>query len=83
MAFSLIKERGSKHAVSTTPNAVEAEDTDAPAVKVEGRDNDRPASDTPGTLANARQNRPGESLTRVANDPTSSNPPVPAANDAA
>lgn len=84
LAFSLIKERGSKHPASNSANnAVEAEDSDPSPTKVEGRDSDRPANDTPGTLANSRQPRSGESLTRVANDPTNPNPPVTAANDAA
>ncbi len=83
MAFSLIKERGSKHATSPTGSAVEAEDSDAPAIKVEGRDSDRSANEAPGTLADARPTHSGEPLTRVANDLTSSHSPAPAANDAA
>ena len=83
MAFSLIKERGTKHAANPTSNAVEAEDSDAPPIKAEGHEPDHPASDTPGTLATAHQPRSGEPLTRVANDPSVSNPPVAMANDAA
>lgn len=83
LSFSLIKERGSKHAANPTGSAVEAEDSDTPPVKVEGRDNDRPAGDTPDTLASTRQTRSSEPLTRVANEPVSPNSPANPANDAA
>lgn len=77
LAFSLIKERGRSHAAtSPTSNAVEAEDSDAPAVKVENQDSDHTPTDTGGTLANSHPPRPADTLTRVSNDPN-------AANDAA
>ena len=80
LAFSLIKEHGRSHAVtSPTSNAVEAEDSDVPPAKVEGRDNGRNPTDPAGTLTAARPPRAGEPLTRVTNEPATNNP----ANDAA
>ena len=80
LAFSLIKEHGRSHAVtSPTSNAVEAEDSDAQPTRVEGRDNNRAPGDPSGTLVNAHPAPTSEPLTRVANEPAANNP----ANDAA
>ena len=80
LAFSLIKEHGRSHAVgSPAGNAVEAEDSDVPPVKVEGHGDDRSPAEAGGTLAGPRPARTDEPITRVANDPASTNP----ANDAA
>lgn len=80
LAFSLIKEHGRSHAVnSPTSNAVEAEDSDVPPTKVEGRGDDRNPAETSGTLASVRPPRADEPITRIANDPASNNP----ASDAA
>ena len=83
LAFSLIKERGHGHA-ATNPvsNAVEAEDTDTPPAKVEGNDADHGTTDPGNTLANAHPVHPAEAITRVSNDPGTSNPPANGANDA-
>ena len=83
LAFSLIKERGQTHPAGGPANgAVEAEDTDLPPTKVEGREPDRTGPDDKGTLANARTTHPGDNLTRVSNDPVNAATPN-AANDAA
>ena len=80
LAFSLIKEHGRNHAVNNpTNNAVEAEDSDTPPPKLEGRDPARNTGDAGATLAGARPARADENLTRVTNDTAPSNP----ANDAA
>ena len=80
LAFSLIKEHGRSHAVtSPTSNAVEAEDSDAQPTRVESRDGNRPAADPAGTLVNAHPAQGSEPITRVANEPAANNP----ANDAA
>ena len=79
LAFSLIKQRGQNHGViNPASNAVEAEDSDVPPAKVEGRD-----ADTNGTLANARPPHADEPLTRVSNDPSAATGTPNAANDAA
>ncbi len=80
LAFSLIKEHGRSHAVtSPTTNAVEAEDSDAQPTRVESHEGNHTPSDPSGTLVNAHPAQGSEPLTRVANEPAANNP----ANDAA